>query len=114
MHAGQEYLDAFARREVERLAEIARARRRPGSVWFENPKLWDGTSRSGSSESPDSPVERDGKPERDRRSVLSVTPSCSCCGRAFAGRRSTAKFFGDVCRQRSRRGRCDDVEQKVA
>jgi hypothetical protein len=37
--------------------------------------------------------------------VLSVT--CSCCGRGFAGRRSTARFCSGACRLRARRGRCE-------
>jgi hypothetical protein len=31
-----------------------------------------------------------------------------CCGKAFAGRRSDAKFCGEVCRLRAHRKRCGE------
>jgi hypothetical protein len=65
-HPGQVFLDVFARREVERLAEIEKARKRPGSVWYERPDLWDGTTRarSASSESSGGAVEPSGSGSR--------------------------------------------------
>jgi hypothetical protein len=48
-HPGHVYMAAFCRK-VERLAEIEKARKRPGSVWYERPDLWDGSS--GAAESP--------------------------------------------------------------
>jgi hypothetical protein len=115
VHAGQEYLDAFERREVERLAAIEEARQRPGSIWFENPKLWDGTSRGSSS--PSEPcgdgVGPSGSRTRPDGWSLAVT-ACACCGRSFSGRRSDARYCGDVCRQRAGRGRCGVEPEEAA
>jgi len=108
-HAGQEFLDAFERREVERLEAIAEARKDPRSIWFDS-KLWDGTARA-SHVSPDptaSPSGRTDIRERPARRSLAVSPSCVCCGNAFAGGRSDAKFCGEICRLRAHRNRCGE------
>lgn len=109
-HPGAEYFAAFDRREVERLEAVAEARCRPGSIWFQS-NLWDGAApaRDVPSEGPAGVRE----PSRSRTRVgtgpVSVTPECECCGRGFVGRRADARFCGEVCRQRSRRGRCEVV-----
>jgi len=108
-HPGQAFLDiAVGRREVERLEAVAEARQRPGSVWHDS-RLWDGTARASGGSSPvaRSPAELVRVLDRpERRYVLNVTADCACCVRAFVGRRSTARYCGDLCGQRSRRGRC--------
>ena len=113
-HPGQEFLDmAFGPREVERLEAIDEAKRRPGSVWYENPKLWDGTLglSEALSEVDGGVVEpsRSGTGVRGRSVSRTGLPSCGCCGREFAGRRSDAVFCGPVCQKRSRRGRCEEA-----
>jgi hypothetical protein len=101
-HAGQDYLDAcFGIQEQRRLAYIEEAQRDPKSVWFEGP-----ASREGSAGASRKPVKRQGGSRGPER-VLSVTKECSCCGRVFAGRRRSARYCGELCRQRSRRGRCE-------
>jgi hypothetical protein len=66
----------------------------------------------GGSNAPSEPAPGASEPSlsgsRTRRRSVSVTSECACCGRAFVGRRSDAQFCGDVCKRRSRRGRCEE------
>jgi hypothetical protein len=105
VHPGQEFLDAcFGVQEVWRLEAVELAKRDPRSVWFELPASRQ--RRASGSRNPDK--RRVGSPRRD---VLSVT--CGCCGRAFVGRRRSARFCGELCRKRAGRGRCGE-EMEVA
>jgi hypothetical protein len=63
---------------------------------------------SGSSAGAVRPVEPSLSMSRSRSRAVSA-PTCACCGRAFVGRRRSAKFCGDLCRRRARRDRCGEA-----
>jgi hypothetical protein len=115
-HPGKEYLDAaFGIQEQRRLRYVEEAKRTPGSWWFENERRTPSRQREAEAaeDTPEHAREaqepsRDSPTTRSRR-ALSVTGECLCCGRAFMGRRSSARFCGAICRQRSRRGRCEEA-----